>query len=95
MVVGVDKNPPSIIEEDPRALLFHARDNITEIVEDTRENRERGWRRMVQFGLVFFPSQITVIPTGQAILEANQIDPRMKNLGEGSVPGAYYYLFKM
>lgn len=90
VVVGVDKNPPSIIEEDPRALLFHARDNITEIVEDTRENRERGWRRMVQFGLVFFPSQITVIPTGQAILEANQIDPRMKNLGEGSVPANLY-----
>lgn len=86
VVVGVDKNPPAIIQEDPRALLFHARDNITEIVADTPENRERGWRRMVQFGLVFFPSQITVVPTGEALKEASKVDPRMKNLGDGAVP---------
>lgn len=90
VVVGVDKNPPPIILEDPRALLFHARDNITEIVADTPENRERGWRRMVQFGLVFFPSQITVIPTREAIKEANNIDPSMKNLGDGAVPNNLY-----
>lgn len=86
VVVGVDTNPPAIIEEDPRALLFHARDNITEIVADTPENRRRGWRRMVQFGLVFFPSQITVVPTGEALKEAIGVDPSMKNLGDGAVP---------
>jgi len=86
VVIGVDNNPPPIIEEDPRALLFHARDNITEIVADTPENRQRGWRRMVQFGLVFFPSQISVVPVGEALKEANQIDPSMKNLGKGAVP---------
>ncbi|VEU37865.1 unnamed protein product [Pseudo-nitzschia multistriata] len=86
VVVGVDKNPPAIIQEDPRALLFHARDNITEVVADTPENRERGWRRMVQFGLVFFPSQITVVPAGEALKEASQVDRSMKNLGDGAVP---------
>jgi hypothetical protein len=85
-VVSVDRNPPRIIEEDPRALLFHARDNITEIVADTPENRQRGWRRMVQFGLVFFPSQITVVPVGEALREARNIDPSMRNLGDGAVP---------
>jgi hypothetical protein len=85
-VVSVDKTPPPIIQEDPRALLFHARDNITEIVQDTVENRQRGWRRMVQFGLVFFPSQITVVPAGKALKEASQIDMSMKNLGDGAVP---------
>lgn len=85
-VVSVDTNPPPIIEEDPRALLFHARDNITEVVADTLENRQRGWRRMVQFGLVFFPSQINVVGAGEALAEARQIDPRMKNLGDGAVP---------
>ena len=90
VVVGVDKNPPAIIEEDPRALLFHARDNITEIVADTPENRQRGWRRMVQFGLVFFPSQITVVSAGDALKEAFQVDPTMKNLGDGAVPGNLY-----
>jgi len=86
VVVGVDKNPPAIIAEDPRALLFHARDNITEIVADTPENRERGWRRMVQFGLVFFPSQITVVSAGEALKESIRVDPRMKNLGDDAVP---------
>jgi hypothetical protein len=89
-VVSVDKNPPPIIQEDPRALLFHARDNITEIVDDTIENRQRGWRRMVQFGLVFFPSHITVIPAGEALKEASQVDASMKNLGEGAVPFNLY-----
>ena len=90
VVVGVDKNPPAIIQEDPRALLFHARDNITEIVADTTENRQRGWRRMVQFGLVFFPSQISVVPTGEALKEASHVDPSMRNLGDGAVPGNLY-----
>lgn len=85
-VVSVDKNPPPIIEEDPRALLFHARDNITEVVADTRENRQRGWRRMVQFGLVFFPAQINVVGAGEALSEARQIDASMNNLGDGAVP---------
>jgi Domain of unknown function (DUF4336) len=89
-VVSVDKNPPPIIQEDPRALLFHARDNITQVVEDTKENRERGWRRMVQFGLVFFPAQINVVGVGEAIAEARKIDPRMRNLGEGAVPMSLY-----
>ncbi len=89
-VVSVDKNPPPIIEEDPRALLFHARDNITEIVADTRENRQRGWRRMVQFGLVFFPAQINVVGAGEAVAQARQIDGSMRNLGDGAVPFNLY-----
>ena len=89
-VVSVDKNPPAIVEEDPRALLFHARDNITEIVADTRENRQRGWRRMVQFGLVFFPAQITVVGAGEAIAEARQVDASMSNLGDSAVPFNLY-----
>ena len=89
-VVSVSKDPPPIIQEDPRALLFHARNNITEVVADTPEIRRRGWRRMVQFGLVFFPSQITVNSFQKAITEARQIDDSMKNLGDGAVPGNLY-----
>jgi len=85
-VVSVTKTPPPIIQEDPRALLFHARDNIAEVVKDTPENRERGWRRMVQFGLVFFPGQINVVGAGEALAEAREIDPSMSNLGDGAVP---------
>jgi hypothetical protein len=89
-VVSVTKTPPAIIEEDPRAMLFHARDYATQRIEDTPETRERGWRRMVQFGLVFFPSQIDVVPFGQALKEAQQIDPSLRNLGYGAVPFKLY-----
>jgi hypothetical protein len=89
-VVSITDTPPKIIAEDPRAMLFHARDSISEIVEDTPANRQRGWRRMVQFGLVFFPSQIDVVPAGEALTEATHIDARMKPLGEGAVPISLY-----
>jgi len=86
VVISVTDTPPKIIQEDPRAMLFHARDSIQEIVQDTPETRKKGWRRMVQFGLVFFPSQIDVVPFGRAISEASKIDPRMKPLGMDAVP---------
>jgi len=45
----------------------------------------------VQFGLVFFPSQIEVVAFGEAIRQAGRIDPSMKPLGEGAVPGGALY----
>ena len=89
-VVSVTADPPKIIQEDPRAMLFHARDSIDEIVQDTEQSRKKGWRRMVQFGLVFFPSQIDVVSATDAISQASKIDPSMKPLGEGAVPFSLY-----
>ncbi len=88
--VSVSEDPPAIIQEDPRALLFHARDNATEVVKDTIETRRKGWRRMVTFGLVFFPSQIEVSSLGKAISDTRKIDPSMSNLGQGGVPANLY-----
>ena len=90
-VCSVTQEPPKVIAEDPRALLFHARDSIHDVVIDDIETRRKGWRRMVQFGLVFFPSQIDVVPFGQAISESTKIDPSMKSLGVGAVPGGSLY----
>jgi len=90
-VCSVTKDPPKVIQEDPRALLFHARDSIENVVVDDVATRQKGWRRMVQFGLVFFPSQIDVVPFGRAIEESTKIDASMKSLGEGAVPGGTLY----
>jgi hypothetical protein len=90
VVISVDNTPPPIIQEDSRALLFHARNSINEVVPDTLEIRQRGWRRMVQFGLVFFPSQINVVPAGEALKEARQVPRSMVNLGDGAVPLKLY-----
>lgn len=48
MVVKVEDQVPEIVAEDPRPLLFHARDNAFEKVEDTEDVRLKGWRRIVQ-----------------------------------------------
>jgi hypothetical protein len=50
--------PPQILQEDSdyvKALLFHARDSPTEIVEDTLEARQKGWRRIVLLFNFFVP----------------------------------------
>lgn len=90
-VISVTNSPPAIIQEDPRALLFHARDNALQEVQDTPATREKGWRRMVQFGLVFFPSQIDVKTVPEALDEAKKIPDKLRNLGEGAIPGSVLY----
>lgn len=88
-VCSVTDTPPLIIQEDPRALLYHARDTIMETVIDNTSTRQKGWRRMVQFGLIFFPSQIDIVPFRQAIQQARVLDktnPTMKMLGQDAIP---------
>ena len=48
LVVKVDDKVPDIVAQDPRPLLFHARDNALERVDNTPEVRLKGWRRIVQ-----------------------------------------------
>ena len=57
-VFAVTDEPPVILteeEEYTRALLFHARDTKDEVVQDTPENRRKGWRRIVLLFDFFFP----------------------------------------
>lgn len=89
-VCSVTKDPPAIITEDPRALFFHARNKATDEVDDTPETRQRGWRRMVQFGLIFFPGKITVSSVNQALTDAKNVPADLANLGMDAVPGKLY-----
>ena len=70
------------------------RDNVNDIPEDNYENRKKGWRRMVQFGFYFFPSQINVVPFPKAISDASNIAKKgstfQKELGTDSVPFNLY-----
>jgi Domain of unknown function (DUF4336) len=90
-VVSVTKDPPPIVQEDPRALIYHSRDTADERISnndgDTMERRLKGWRRMVQFGLVFFPSQITVTPTiGKVLDDIQSVPYNLRNLGTDAIP---------
>ena len=73
-VFAVNGEPPRILteeEEYTRALLFHAREYKDEIVEDTPENRRKGWRRIVLLFNFFFPGSgrgdLGVGPIGKAL----------------------------
>jgi len=87
-VVEVRDDPPAIIEEDPRALLFHARNDIGDEVANTPETRQRGWRRICLFGLTFFPSGIDV--TLKSCLADLSRRPRTMEVLSGDVPLGLY-----
>jgi hypothetical protein len=86
LVVKVESEPPEIIQDDPRAILYHARDTMLDVIEDTPENRRKGWRRMVLFGLGFQPGGIKIKDFSESIKMLKLVDPKMKKLGEGAIP---------
>ena len=86
-VVQVEDAPPPVLQEDPACLLYHARDEIGERVDDTAEVRKRGWRRIVQFGLFFFPSAIDVkLSTIPSDLKRQPSSMRQLAQTEGALP---------
>lgn len=85
-IVKVEDEPPAIVQEDPRSLLYHSRDTMLEAVTDTANSRRRGWRRMVLFALTFQPSGIDVKDTLAAYREAKKVSPAVRKLGEGAIP---------
>ncbi len=91
-VQRIDDEPPAIIQEDPRALLYHARDDMFQIVQDSPSNRRKGWRRMVLFGLTFQPAGIKILDSLEALKLTKQVDNEMKKLGDGAIPfdGGFY-----
>mmetsp|Transcript_30783 Transcript_30783/g.51501 ORF Transcript_30783/g.51501 Transcript_30783/m.51501 type:complete len:469 (-) Transcript_30783:117-1523(-) len=91
-VVKVEDEAPAILQEDPRALLYHARDDMLEFVTDTPSNRRKGWRRMLLFGLTFQPEGIDIKDTFAAAKMLDKVAPEMKALGDGAIPydGGFY-----
>jgi Domain of unknown function (DUF4336) len=67
--VQCNSDVPKIYDIDPAPLLFHARDTVTDIVQDTPLTRQKGWRRIVLFGLYFMPSAIVIKDVDTALQE--------------------------
>ena len=68
-VLEVAEEVPEICELEPSPLLYHARDTVTQKVENTPEVRKIGWRRIALFGLFFTPSAIDIKDAGVAFQE--------------------------
>jgi len=59
-VLEVTEDVPEIYNNDPKPLLYHARDTVTDVVSDTPATRQKGWRRVSLFGLFFTPGAIQI-----------------------------------
>ncbi|HIK06549.1 MAG TPA: DUF4336 domain-containing protein [Trichormus sp. M33_DOE_039] len=59
-IISVPENPPAIVQLDPYALLFHAKDQAADLVADNPTNRRKGWQRITLFALYFSPSALEV-----------------------------------
>jgi hypothetical protein len=59
-VLEVTEEIPDICTFDPAPLLYHARDTVTQVLENTPEVQKVGWRRIALFGLFFTPSAIDI-----------------------------------
>ncbi|MBW4642156.1 MAG: DUF4336 domain-containing protein [Goleter apudmare HA4340-LM2] len=57
-VLSVPEAPPAIVQLDPYPLLFHARDNALQPIEDNTANRRRGWQRISLFAVYFRPGAL-------------------------------------
>ncbi|MEA5625444.1 DUF4336 domain-containing protein [Nostoc sp. UHCC 0251] len=69
-ILSVPEDPPEIVQLDPYPLLFHARDNALETIEDNEDNRRKGWQRISLFALYLRPSALEITATGQMLRDA-------------------------
>ena len=64
-IVSIPAEPPAILQVDPFPLLFHARDRVSDVVEDTAENRRKGWERIALFSFYFRPAALETLTVGE------------------------------
>jgi hypothetical protein len=82
----VPEDPPAIVQLDPYPLLFHARDNAFDVIEDCSASRRKGWQRISLFAIYFRPSALEMIGLGQAFRNALKAPNRSKKAYFGLFP---------
>ncbi len=88
-LVSVPETPPEIVQLDPYPLLFHAKDDVTDVVEDTAAARIKGWQRISLFGFYFRPSALEIVEIPQAIAAARKVGDRSRKAYFGFYPFAW------
>jgi hypothetical protein len=85
-IIKIPENPPNSVQLDPYPLLFHARDNGLDMVEDTPANRRKGWQRIVLFALYFRPGALEVPQWGTVLQDARKAPDRSRKAYFGLYP---------
>ncbi|WP_219904108.1 DUF4336 domain-containing protein [Stenomitos frigidus] len=86
IVIAVPETPPAIVQLDPYPLLFHAKDQAAEVIEDSPANRIKGWQRIVLFTLYFRPSVLSVVSFEQTLRNAIKAADHSKKAYFGLFP---------
>nr|WP_310481483.1 DUF4336 domain-containing protein [Chamaesiphon sp. VAR_48_metabat_403] len=69
-IISIPIAPPPIVQLDPQALLFHARDRASDIISDTPAHRLQGWQRICLFAMYFQPTSLEIRQWGNTWLES-------------------------
>jgi hypothetical protein len=85
-LISIPAFPPESVQLDPWPLLFHARENALDPIEDTPENRQKGWQRIVLFAFYFRPQSLGVLPNATALERATQAPDRSRRNYFGWLP---------
>jgi hypothetical protein len=86
IVVSIPAEPPAIVQLDPYGLLFHAKDNGFDCVEDTPATRRKGWQRMSLFAFFFRPAALEPVETWQSFRDAGKAPDRSRRAYFGWFP---------
>jgi hypothetical protein len=74
------------VQADPYPLLFHARDRVTDPIQDTLEQRVKGWHRTVLFANYFRPASLQIVDFWSMVQQASQAPDRSKSAYFGLYP---------
>ncbi len=85
-VLSIPEDPPAIALLDPYPLLFHAKDDATDIVADIQVNRRKGWQRISLFALYFQPNALNIRQWSQVLQDALKTSERSKKAYFGLYP---------
>ncbi|WP_017304783.1 DUF4336 domain-containing protein [Spirulina subsalsa] len=85
-LVSIPQDPPEILQLNPYPLLFHARDSAFDPIQDTPQNRRKGWQRISLFAFYFQPSVLEVAPWSSVFREATKAPERSKKAYFGLFP---------
>jgi len=85
-VVSIPEDPPPIVQLDGFPLLFHARDQASDKLEDTPQMRRKGWQRISLFSLYFRPGALEPVALKDALRRAFRASDRSKKNYFGFFP---------
>jgi hypothetical protein len=85
-IISIPLDPPAIARLDPYPLLFHAKDQANDLIEDHPTNYRKGWQRIVLFSLYFQPHALNIRPWGMTWQDAQKAGDRTKQNYFGLYP---------